>query len=216
MSECFDAIAQEYDRWYDSDDGAAIFREETEALLLVKGRVPGRWLEVGVGTGRFAEALKVSDGVDPSPAMRALASSRGIRVEPGAAEHLPYADQSFDGVLTVVTLCFVEDPAAAMVECARVLKRSGALVAGIIPSTGSWGREYARKGRAGHPVYSHARFLSLEETVRLAANAGLLLKDAASALLWAPSDTEMPECRVVRGARSDAGFVALRFERSVT
>jgi ubiquinone/menaquinone biosynthesis C-methylase UbiE len=213
MSDCFDAVALEYDRWYDSAEGAAIFREEFEALLLVKGRVPGRWLEVGVGTGRFAAALKVSDGVDPSGPMRELAAARGIRVESGLAENLPYRDATFDGVLVVASLCFVADAGAAIAECSRVLKDRGVFVAGIIPSSSPWGREYVRKGLAGHPVYSQARFLSIEETVRLAAGAGMLLRDAASALLWPPADSGEHDCRVARGARPEAGFVALRFEK---
>lgn len=213
MATPFDGRAQEYDSWYDEPEGAAIFREELEALLLVKGRAPGRWLEVGVGTGRFATALKVSDGVDPSNAMLALAAARGIRTECGVAEHLPYDNAAFDGVLTVASLCFMDEPGEAIEECARVLKRKGVLVAGIIPSASPWGEEYVCRGTAGHPVYSRACFLSIEETVRLAAAAGLLLRDAASALLWPPSDTETHDCRVARGARPDAGFVALRFEK---
>ena len=80
MSTPFGAIAAEYDSWYDSEEGIAIFREEVEALLLVKGRAPGRWLEVGVGTGRFASALNVSDGVDPSEEMLSLAVSDEVRL----------------------------------------------------------------------------------------------------------------------------------------
>ncbi len=212
MSGPFDAIAQEYDRWYESGDGAIIFREEIEALQLVKGRAPGRWLEVGVGTGRFAEALGISDGIDPSREMLALASERGIHTESGIAEALPYGDAVFDGVLAVAALCFVDSPARVFNECARVLKPMGVFVAGMIPRTSPWGEEYTKKAAAGHPVYSHAKFSAIEETVCLAADAGLILHDAASALLWAPSQRPMQECRVVRGARPDAGFVALRFE----
>ena len=215
MSTPFGAIAAEYDSWYDSEEGIAIFREEVEALLLVKGRAPGRWLEVGVGTGRFASALNVSDGVDPSEEMLSLAAARGISTRSGTAEALPYDDAAFDGVLMVATLCFVKDPALALHECARILKPRGVLVAGIIPSAGPWGLEYRRKAEAGHPIYSHARFFPLEEAVCLAAGAGLTLHDAASALLWSPGAQQKPESRVTRGARRDAGFVALRFERSL-
>ncbi len=213
ISGPFDSIAREYDAWYDSKEGSTIFEEEVQALLLVKGRVPGRWLEVGVGTGRFANELGVSDGIDPSGEMLALAAARGISTKRGVAETLPYGDKEFDGVLFVVTLCFVESPACAFEECARVLRPKGACVVGIVPASSPWGQEYQRKAKAGHPVYSHATFFSVEEVVRLASGCGLMLQDAASALLWPPGEAQIQHNRVVRGARPDAGFVALRFQR---
>ena len=53
----FDPIADAYDRWYDAPEGKAIFREELLCLQELCGDGSGRWLEVGVGTGRFAAAL---------------------------------------------------------------------------------------------------------------------------------------------------------------
>jgi len=209
----FDGIAARYDSWYDSPEGRALFDQEVEALLLVKGRAPGRWLEVGVGTGRFASAFGVKDGVDPSLSMRALAERRGIHAREGAAEALPYDDGSFDGVLVVATLCFTTDPAQSLREFVRVLGPEGALVIGLIPSGSPWGQEYARKGAAGHPLFSHARFLDVDETVRMVAEAGLILTDAASALLQPPGRAPGQSHRVERGAVPGAGFVALRFER---
>ena len=214
MSGPFDTIARDYDAWYDSVEGAAIFAEEVEALLLVKGRAPGRWLEVGVGTGRFASALGVSEGIDPSPEMLALSAARGINTRRGVAECLPYGDNEFDGVLFVVTLCFVESSARAFQECTRVLRPKGSCVVGIVPASSPWGQEYQRKAEAGHAIYSHATFFSVQEVVRLAAGCGLMLQDAASALLWSPFESQVPDVRLVRGARPDAGFVALRFERT--
>ncbi|MCK9356041.1 MAG: methyltransferase domain-containing protein [Dehalococcoidia bacterium] len=209
----FDHVAAKYDAWYDSPEGRALFDQEVEALLLVKGRVPGRWLEVGVGTGRFASAFGVEDGVDPSQSMRNLAAQRGIHAREGAAEALPYDDGSFDGVLVVATLCFTTDPAQSLREFLRVLRPEGTLVIGLIPSASPWGQEYARKGAAGHPLFSHARFLDVDETVRMAADAGLILTDAASALLQPPGRAPAHSHRVERGAVPGAGFVALRFRR---
>lgn len=214
MTTPFDRRAVEYDRWFDAPRGAAIFREECEALLLVKGRGPGRWLEVGVGTGRFASAFSISYGVDPSRNMLSIASSRGIQTQVGVAERLPYRDALFDGVLIAVSLCFVGGLSCAIRECARVLRPAGAFLVGGIPSTSAWGEEYSRKADAGHPIYSQARFLSLEEVVYFVAREGFLLRDAASALLWNPVQTDGPGGHIERGARPDAGFVALRFEHA--
>ena len=211
MTAIFDRMAEKYDRWYDSPEGGAIFREELDCLRLLRSGPYDQWLEVGVGTGRFASALGVTEGVDTSPAMLAYATRRGVRTEVGTAEALPYPDRSFNGVLVVATLSFVKDPTQALVECARVLTPNGTLLVGIIPAEGPWGREYARKASEGHPVYSHARFLSIEQLQDLAADADLELEESASALFWPPGRPPDEPPRIERTALTGAGFVALRF-----
>jgi len=143
--------------------------------------------------------------------MLAYATKRGLRTEVGTAEALPYHNRSFDGVLVVATLCFVKDPTQALVECARVLRPNGTLLVGIIPAEGPWGREYARKTSEGHPVYSHARFLTIQQLLDLSADAALELRGSASALFRPPGSPPDEPTRIERGTSPEAGFVALRF-----
>ncbi|MFO7650004.1 MAG: hypothetical protein R6X13_01500, partial [bacterium] len=63
-SSPFDAIAAQYDAWYDGK-GKAAFATELAALRPLLARLPRPWLEVGVGTGRFAQALGIPLGIDP-------------------------------------------------------------------------------------------------------------------------------------------------------
>lgn len=211
MTSIFDSTAEQYDRWYDAPEGAAIFREELDCLRLLWSEPCDRWLEVGVGTGRFASALGVTEGLDPSSAMLAYATKRGVQTKVGTAEALPYPDRSFDGVLVVAALCFVRDPAQALVECARALRPNGTLLVGIIPAEGPRGREYARKASEGHPVYSHSRYLTIEKLLDLAAAADLKLQESASALFWPPGSPPHEPPQIERGASPEAGFVAMRF-----
>ena len=213
MENPFDSVVHEYDDWYDSPEGSLIYREELECVLLVKGRVGRRWLEAGAGTGRFGSRLGVRYALDPSRPMLQLARKRGMRSIAGNAEALPFTDGCLDGVLMVVALSFCQDPSAALRECARVLRPNGAVIAAIVPRSSPWGAHYTQKGANGHPLYSRARFLGIEEIVIHAAMAGLVLKDAASALLWPPTETSYVGHAVQRGAIPGAGFVALRFER---
>ena len=214
MQNAFDNRAYKYDDWYDSPEGSLIYREELECVLLVKGRVGRRWMEAGAGTGRFGSKLGVRYALDPSLPMLQLAAKRGMRSVVGNLEALPFTDGCLDGVLMVVSLSFCQDPSAALRECARVLRPNGAVIAAIIPRSSPWGLHYARKGADGHPLYSHAHFLGVEELVGQATMAGLVLKDAASALLWPPTETTYVGHAVQRGAIPGAGFVALRFEHS--
>src|SRR4030043_298719 len=54
----FDSHASEYDAWYDTDAGKAIFTMEADCLKPLLRSYPRPYLEIGVGSGRFAKALQ--------------------------------------------------------------------------------------------------------------------------------------------------------------
>ncbi len=56
-TDVFDSQAVRYDAWYDTPTGAAAFADELVALRPLLTGLPRPWLEVGLGTGRFAAAL---------------------------------------------------------------------------------------------------------------------------------------------------------------
>src|SRR6188472_1855648 len=70
-------------------------------------------LEVGCGTGLILEKLartaRRAEGVDLSPGMLDLARKRGLDVREGSATELPYADDSFDVVLSFKVLAHVPE-----------------------------------------------------------------------------------------------------------
>ena len=179
--QAFEERAERYDAWFDKLAGRAIFAAEVAGIRnLLPADVCG-WVEVEVGTGRFAAALGVPEGIDPSGAMLNKAEARGIRITRGKAECLPYRNAAFDGVLLAVTWCFLEAPEQAMREFARVLKNNGSLLVGIVPADSRWGRFYQAKGKEGHPFYSVAAFYTCEQVKQLAASAGFTFARATSA-----------------------------------
>jgi ubiquinone/menaquinone biosynthesis C-methylase UbiE len=102
-------------------------------------RAQGRVLELGCGGGINLDHYDRSRvtalaGVDPSPQLldtaRGKAQERGFAADfrAGYAESLPFADQSFDTVLTTFTLCSVRDPQAVMREMRRVLGPGGTIL----------------------------------------------------------------------------------------
>lgn len=209
----FEARATEYDAWFDSESGRIIFAREVACLRKIMSPPTGRWLEVGVGTGRFAVALGVAEGVDPSASMRAMAERRGICAVDAVGECLPYADRSFDGVVMTTTLCFLADPAKSFKECHRVLKEAGRLVVGLIPADSAWGRLYALKAAQGHPIYSAATFHTPEEVIDLGSGSGFDLHEAWSCLLTPPESlggAEQPK----EGIVPEAGFVVMSFTKA--
>jgi len=98
---------------------------------LVKGST-GRVLDLGTGTGRnlplFTPGVRPV-GLDPHPDNLRWARRRGptVPLVLARAEALPFRDGTFDTVISALVLCSVIDPASALAEARRVLRRGGAL-----------------------------------------------------------------------------------------
>jgi SAM-dependent methyltransferase len=208
----YDTESGRYDLWFDSPEGCSIFAQETVCLRELISKVDGRWLEVGVGTGRFAQALGIREGIDPSSAMLAYALGRGIRTQVGYGENIPYSEDSFDGVLMVATICFLADPVKAFEECRRILKEEGRLVVGLVPADSPWGELYARKGHEGHHFYSVARFCTCNQILSIADTTGFIFDGAYSCLFTPPGDPAT-DLSIREGIITNAGFVALQFTK---
>lgn len=206
----FDARAAEYDQWY---EGSPLFALERDALKGLATPLVGPALEIGVGPGRFAEALGVRFGLDPAWSPLVLARRRGVLTGQGVGEHLPYRSGLFGTVYLLFTLCFVTDPAAVLAECHRVLRPGGHLVLGLVPLASPWGKALAAKKAADHPFYRHARFYEVREAEALLLGAGFAVVERRSTLLQPPEAKLGPE--VAReGAVAGAGFVVVVGRRS--
>jgi SAM-dependent methyltransferase len=89
-------------------------------------------LDVGCGEGELARHLPEGAwvGVDTSPTLLAAAPRPHVL---GDATALPFPDASFDSVALLYVLYHLADPALALAEARRVLRRGG-LVAAAAPS----------------------------------------------------------------------------------
>ncbi len=155
----FDDHTLRYEEWFLNHP--SVYQSELEGVrnLLPRG---GEGLEVGVGSGRFAEPLGIGTGVEPSAAMRALAQSKGIEVYAAPAEALPFPDERFDFALMVTTICFVDDVDASFREVRRVLKSGGLFVLGFVDSESPLGKGYAAH-KSEDLFYRDAIFYSAAE-----------------------------------------------------
>lgn len=157
----FDARSTAYEEWFLHNQH--VYRSELKAVAHF---VPttGEGLEVGVGSGRFAEPLGIKVGVEPSQAMRRLAESRGITVYNAVAENLPFPDERFDFTLMVTTICFIDDVDKSFQEVQRVLRSRGIFVIGFVDKDSPLGRTYQQR-KDENVFYREATFYSSAEVI---------------------------------------------------
>ena len=121
---------------------------------------PKKALDVGCGEGRFCRMLKRHGvdvtGMDPTPALIAAARARdaaGSYLE-AKAESLPFEDNTFDLVVSYLTLIDIPDIHAAIPEMARVLNPGGLLlIANLTSFNTACGDTGWVKSSAGEDLY---------------------------------------------------------------
>ncbi|HLE66342.1 MAG TPA: class I SAM-dependent methyltransferase [Burkholderiales bacterium] len=158
----------EYDAWYETPRGRWIGETEYRLIRQHLSPRPGdSLLDVGCGTGyftrRFARELPGAvAGVDPNAEWLEYARSKTGAIASyvqGAAEALPFADRSFDLVISVTALCFVQDEARSLSEILRVARRRFAL--GLLNRRSLLWRDKGRGGGTG--AYRGARWHTCAE-----------------------------------------------------
>ncbi|MGI6551769.1 MAG: class I SAM-dependent methyltransferase [Bacillota bacterium] len=197
MAEIFDHIAHEYDDWYKTPLGATVDRVERELVWEMLDPQPGQeLLDLGCGTGLYAidlarQGLRVT-GLDISSAMleKAREKSRQLGLDinfiQGDATCLPFADQTFDSILSVTAFEFITEPEKFLREALRVVKIGGKVVIGVIGGDSPWSAMYEEKARKGHPIFKHAKFYTPEEFKELLPDKLVEVKTA----LYFPPDPE--------------------------
>lgn len=128
----FTAALYEPFLWLGERLGMAARRRE----LLAEAR--GSVLEIGAGTGlnlrhypaELEELVLVEPGEPMADRIDLSRAPEGVptRLVHAPAERLPFADETFDTVVSTLVLCTVSDPARAISELARVLRPEGRLL----------------------------------------------------------------------------------------
>ena len=161
MKNIFDRYYKRYDAWYERNIFA--YLSELEAIRKVLPE-KGKGLEIGVGTGRFAQALGIAIGIDPAKNMVKIARQRGVDARLGRGERLPFKNATFDYVAIIITLCFVKSAQKVLKEARRVLKKKGKIIIGIVDKDSFLGRFYQKKRSV---FYKQANFFSVKEVISL-------------------------------------------------
>ena len=159
----FESHHKRYDLWFERHPAA--WQSELLAIRDLQPR-QGLGLSVGVGSGRFAAPLGVQIGIDPASEMLAYAEKRGITTVQAIAEALPFANDSFDYILSVTTICFVDNVSTLLQEAKRILQPGGSLILGFIDRETKLGQQYLAH-QAENVFYRDATFFTSSEIKRM-------------------------------------------------
>ncbi len=174
VREKFDANAEAYDSWYEGETCSAhAFRtRKAIALAMLDQDGPGRILDVGCGPGPLVADLLHRKhevwGVDLSASMieqcrRRFGNRPKAHFDTGNIERLEFADQSFDAVMCLGVVEYLDADAPALQELNRVL-RPGGLAVISCPNYWSpwrrwdalyWGLVQPVRSLLGRPPYSN-------------------------------------------------------------
>jgi len=172
----FDRVAHLYDAgWLQR---ALYLAVQDRALAELRARRPGSVLDIGCGTGIFADRLArelapaAVAGCDLSAGMLAQAAARSRRVGwlQGNSAHLPVRRGAVDAVVCTQAFHFFDQP-AAWAEFHRVLAPGGHAMVGMInPKTAEGSARFARL--AARTATTPVRFPTAPELHRMATEAG--------------------------------------------
>jgi ubiquinone/menaquinone biosynthesis C-methylase UbiE len=157
--DLFDLGARYYDRVFG-------FQDPERLLDALQPQNGNRLLDIGGGTGRVSGALNGHVQVvicDPARGMLSQARGKGLRTCAGIAEHLPFADRSFERILAVDSLHHFRDQGVAAMELLRVLRPGGRLV---VEEPDIRKRAVQVVGLLERLLLMHSRFLSLPDLKR--------------------------------------------------
>lgn len=192
--KAFDQVAGFYDDWYSHPQGRKVFEAELRALGSL---IPcsGLGLEVGAGTGVFAESLTDCDRtiicLDPSGAMLAKAKERKMPSIMGVGEHIPFTMGAVGFSYMATTLEFLENPVVALKQVRETTKKNGTLTIMFINADSAWGSLYRRIGAEGDPVFRHARLRSLSGVHEILVDAGYVMQECVGTLTTGPEELDV-------------------------
>ncbi len=182
-AELFDEWPKKYDEWFTTPLGLLIKTYESELLLdFLRPKSDEIILDAGCGTGVFTLDILSFDthviGVDLSPPMLSRATQKTKRYHFQAVladiSSLPFPENTFDKVVSVTALEFIEDGKRAMEELFRVTKKGGRMVVATLNSLSPWAKRRKAEAEKGHPLFKKAIFRSPDELLALAPVRGVI------------------------------------------
>lgn len=201
----FDLFTEDYENWFIEND--KLFQSE---LLALKKVIPvgKKGVEIGIGSGIFAEKLDIKFGIDPAENMLKIARQRNLNVEYGFAEDLPYSDHSFDFAVFITSICFIDNPSKALEEAHRVIRTNGSLIIAFIDKESMLGQKLMAE-KEDSKFYGTANFYSVKEIISLIKSSGFEVTEIFQTL----TDPAKPAIEQPIKGYGKGGFVVIKAKK---
>jgi len=220
--QLFDEWPEAYDRWFTTPIGSLVRKFEAELMLdLLKPKQGEIILDAGCGTGIFTTDILSSGsqviGLDISLPMLIQAKKK-FKEYPfwiilADMLNLPFPGSSFDKVVSVTALEFVEDAKGAIGELFRITKRGGCIVVSTLNSLSPWASRRKAEAKERHTIFEKAIFRSPQDLLSLASVEGV----AKTAIHFQKGDHPERAVGIEReGQRKNlntGAFVAVRWQK---
>lgn len=203
----FENYVGEYEEWFNKFK--FIYESELKAVnhFIPKDR---KGIEIGIGTGRFAIPLGIREGVEPSESMREFSLKKGLKVYNGIAENLPLDNDSYDFILMVTTICFIDDVRKAFFEVKRVVKSGGYFIIGFIDKGSPLGKTY-ESFKNSDKFYNQATFYTADEVRLLLEETGFINIRFVQTIFGELS--EIKSIQHYKSGYGEGGFVVTKAEK---
>lgn len=191
----FSRVKEEFKRQAETLSVAPVFTDSgilEQIHAAIKPTKKMNLLDLGCGPGIVTAAMApdvrevVAYDLTPEMLNQAMkrcqeAGLKNVRFELGRAEHLPFEDESFDGVVTRLTIHHFLDPRPVMSEVVRVTRRGGKVFVADVVSSES--EEEATLHNALETLRdpTHVRMFSPSDMLELVKTAGLRI---TSTVTW--------------------------------
>jgi ubiquinone/menaquinone biosynthesis C-methylase UbiE len=220
--QLFDEWPEAYDRWFTTPIGSLVRKVEAELILdLLKPKPGDVVLDAGCGTGVFAlDILSRGSqvvGSDISLPMLIYAGKKlkGFPFQMVLSDMLtlPFQENSFDKVVSVTALEFIENAKGAVGELFRVTQKGGCIVVATLNSLSPWAFRRKAEAKERRTIFERAIFRSPDELSSLASVGGVV----KTAIHFQKEDDPERAIEIEQeGQRKDlntGAFVAVRWEK---
>jgi len=163
----FDPWPEKYESWFTTPLGEIVLEYEKKLVLEMAPPKPEeRLLDAGCGTGIFTSLYSAAGsritGLDLSLPMLNYCRGKlpGAGLLQGNMLTLPFKNESFDTVISVTALEFIEDAVSAVDELFRVTRPGGRILVATLNSLSPWAAERKAKAAADGGLFSRVYFRS--------------------------------------------------------